>query len=378
MNTIDNEMLGATHDLSKLPVYKALITDEDEGIFVISLVDMPATEVNWMCFNKNEKRQTFKITNTEQHILSGVVMTADTPIYRVSPDGQEYYIMFTKDVIKKMAEKMLSDNTFNNIDIQHNGELLPDGQVKLVELFICDKNKGINPNYIDVPDGSLMANYKVYDENLWNEIKNGDLNGFSLEGYFTPDLIISKSQTELKKHNINNEKMNKVKEALRKLLISLGEIKTDKGILEYEDELVEGVDVKIDNEIAPDAEYVSDELIIVVKDGKVVEIKEKTVEDEKADETTEEVIEETKEEVTEEMPDVNNVEQDINELTKKIEEHEILLQELGKAVEELNKLVKELSETPVIEPIEEVFTKKVNNKTNNKAIEIASYLKDKK
>lgn len=373
MNTIDSKIFETTSDLNKLPVYKALITDEDEGIFVISLVDMPATEVNWMCFNKNEKRQTFKITNAEQHILSGVVMTADTPIYRVSPEGQEYYIMFTKDVIQKMAEKMLSDNTFNNIDIQHNGELLPEGQVKLVELFICDKNKGINPNYIDVPNGSLMANYKVYDENLWNEIKNGDLNGFSLEGYFTPDLITGKSQTELKKHNIYNEKMKKFKETLRKLLISLGEIKTDKGFLEYEDELVEGADVKIDNEIAPDAEYVSDELIIVVKDGKVVEIKEKTVEDKPADETTEEVIEETKEEVIEKDPEINPVEQDINELTKKIEEHDIILKELGKSVEELNKLVKELSNTPVIEPIEEVFTKKVNKKTN-KAIEIASYL----
>ena len=168
----------------KLPIYNALISDDNEGILVISLVDAPATETNWMCFKEQENIK-FSIVNEDEHILAGVVMVADKPIYRIAPDGTEYYIVFSKDVIKRMAEKMLDDNTFNNIDIQHDGNIIPRDKVKLVELFIADEAKGIKPNYLDVPDGSLLANYKIYDDELWNMAKSGVLNGFSLEGVFS-------------------------------------------------------------------------------------------------------------------------------------------------------------------------------------------------
>ena len=358
--------------MNDLLIYRALISDENEGILIISLVDMPATEVNWVCFSKNEQRQQFAIINEDEHILAGVVMIADTPIYRITPEGQEYYILFTKDVIKQMAEKMLSDNTFNNIDIEHNGKLLENGKVKLTELFISDKNRGITPNYVDVPDGSLMANYKIYDDGLWEEIKNGDLNGFSLEGIFSSVRVVHPiMKCDTKKQYID-KKMNKVKETLRKLLISLGEIETDKGVLVYEDELAEGIEVKIDDELAPDGEYISEEYIVVVKDGKVAELKEKIVEEEApVDETVEEVV--VEETPVEETPEINPVEEDLKKLAEMVEEHETILRDLSKAVEELDKLVKELIETPVAEPIEEEFTKNKTSKKTNKAAEIAAY-----
>ena len=68
----------------KLPIYNALISDENEGIFVISLVDAPATETNWMCFKEQENIK-FSIVNEDEHIFAGVVMVADKPIYRIAP-----------------------------------------------------------------------------------------------------------------------------------------------------------------------------------------------------------------------------------------------------------------------------------------------------
>ena len=66
----------------------------------------------------------------------------------------------------------------------HNGNVI--GSVNLVELFIKDSAKGIVPTYMeDVPDGSLMATYKVRDEEIWKAIKSGELNGFSLAGLFS-------------------------------------------------------------------------------------------------------------------------------------------------------------------------------------------------
>lgn len=358
----------------KLPTYNALISDDNEGIFVISLVDAPATETNWMCFKEQENIK-FSIVNEDEHILAGVVMVADKPIYRIAPDGTEYYIVFSKDVIKRMAEKMLDDNTFNNIDIQHDGNIIPRDKVKLVELFIADEEKGIKPNYLDVPDGSLLANYKIYDDELWNMAKSGVLNGFSLEGVF------STIRYEHNK-NIKHNKMSKIKEMLKSIIVQLGEVTTDKGILTYDGELAPGIEVKNEDGSKPaDGEYkVGEDKVIVLKDGYVDEIREieeemaeekpkdKPAEEKKADEKPQEkpADEKPKDEAD---PKPNEVE----ELKKLIDEHSTLLAELNDRLKALEDLVKELNETPAVEPIEQEYSK--HFKSKNRACEYANALR---
>lgn len=109
-------------------------------------------------------------------------MIPDHPIFRKDGD-REFYITFKADTIRLMAEKLLSDNNQNNVDIQHNGSLV-DG-VNLVELFIKDTSKGVNPIYLNnVPDGSLIGTYKVHNEAIWEAAKRGEIKGFSLTGMF--------------------------------------------------------------------------------------------------------------------------------------------------------------------------------------------------
>lgn len=352
-----------------LPTYNALISDDDEGILVISLVDAPATETNWMCFKEQENIK-FSIVNEDEHILAGVVMVADKPIYRIAPDGTEYYIVFSKDVIKRMAEKMLDDNTFNNIDIQHDGNIIPRDKVKLVELFIADEAKGIKPNYLDVPDGSLLANYKIYDDELWNMAKSGVLNGFSLEGVF------STIRYKYNK-NIKHNKMSKIKEMLKSILVQLGEVNTDKGTLTYDGDLAEGVEVKNEDGSKPtDGEYkIDDDKIIVVKDGYVEEIKE--VEEEMAEDKKED---KPADEKPQEKPDDEKPKEEedakpneVEELKKLVDEHATLLAELSDRIKALEDLVKELNETPAVEPIEQEYSK--HTKSKNRACEYANALR---
>lgn len=349
----------------KLPIYNALISDENEGIFVISLVDTPATETNWMCFKEQENIK-FSIVNEDEHILAGVVMVADKPIYRIAPDGTEYYIVFSKDVIKRMAEKMLDDNTFNNIDIQHDGNIIPRDKVKLVELFIADESKGIKPNYLDVPDGSLLANYKIYDDELWNMAKSGVLNGFSLEGVF------STIRYEHNK-NIKHTKMSKIKEMIKSILVQLGAVATDKGILTYDGELVTGIEVKNEDGSKPDdGEYkVEADKVIVVKDGYVEEIRE--IESEMAEEKPDEMPQEKPaDEMPQEKPDAKPNE--VEELKKMVDEQAALLTELSDRLKALEDLVKELNETPAVEPIEQEYSKQTT-KSKNRACEYANALR---
>ena len=355
-----------------LPTYSALISDESEGVFVISLVDAPATETNWMCFKEQENVK-FSVVNEDEHILAGVVMVADKPIYRIAPDGAEYYIVFSKDVIKRMAEKMLADNTFNNIDIQHDGNIIPRDKVKLVELFIADEAKGIKPNYLDVPDGSLLANYKIYDEQLWQMAKSGALNGFSLEGVFSTLRLPEQNKNTENTKNNKHTKMSKIKEMLKSILVQLGEVSTDKGILTYDGNLAPGVEVKNEDGSKPaDGEYkLEDGKVIVVKDGYVDEVRE--IEDEIIEEMAEE---KPQEKPAEEKPQEKPAEEkpnEVEELKKLVDEHAALLKELGDRLKALEDLVKELNETPAVEPIEQEFSKQIKHK--NRACEYANALR---
>lgn len=171
-----------------LPLYKAVIKDDNQGMGVISFVDEPATEINWIAFEKNEKPLAFSVENEDKHIVRGVVMTANQPIYRIGVSGFEYYIEYDAETIRYMAQKYFKDGFQNNVDTNHSFNL-EDG-VYLQEMFIKDTENGINPKgFENVNDGSLFAQFKVENEDIWSKIKDGTFNGFSLAGMFEVEPI---------------------------------------------------------------------------------------------------------------------------------------------------------------------------------------------
>lgn len=95
-------------------------------------------------------------------------------------------------------------------------------------------------------------------------------------------------------------KLSKVKLELQKMLLQFGSQATDKGTLEYAGESFEvGTEVYIEDEPAADGDYtLEDGTVIVVAEGRVVEIREPQPEET----PVEEVPQENAEEVTEETP----------------------------------------------------------------------------
>lgn len=183
--------------MNQLPTYEAIIENSTDGIFTISLVDMPAVESNFLYFKKEGEVLNFKVENEEQRLITGVIMRCNYPIYRNSRDGQGYYIQFSKETIEKMAEKMLMDNTHNTINLQHSHSNYVNN-VNLREIFIKNTAKGVNPKgFESIEDGSLFATYKVEDDNVWQSIKNGEFKGFSLEGVFTSYEVQMETEEQL-------------------------------------------------------------------------------------------------------------------------------------------------------------------------------------
>lgn len=180
--------------INGIPVYLASFLNPEEGIFDVSLVEDPAVQRDFVLFK--EDTMNFSIQNEEERIISGVVMLADTPIYRKSPTLGEYYIVFSKESLKYLAEKLFEEGRQNNISLDHNDELIKG--VTMLELFVKDSSKGIDPNYLsDITDGSLIASYKVNNEEVWKEIKEGTFKGFSISGLFTAEPVIDEKPDTL-------------------------------------------------------------------------------------------------------------------------------------------------------------------------------------
>ena len=162
-------------------VYYINIDDSEElGMYSVSLVDYPAVETSFLCFNEEKPKQLF-FSKEDEHIITGIALRADLPIYRVNQKtGEEYWVVFSKETIKKMIARYSKQGMMNNVDLQHDGNLV--SGVYMVESFIINDERGIRPKeFSDIEDGSWVVSYYVEDEALWEQIKNGnDLNGFSI------------------------------------------------------------------------------------------------------------------------------------------------------------------------------------------------------
>ena len=265
-----------------MQTFELTIEDMTDGIYYVSLVSDPAVCVGWQMYS-NGAKTLIRMSDEEQHLITGVVMIPDAKIYR--RDGvTEYYVYYSKETIRKMAEKMLREGTGNYNDTEHGG-ICVEG-ISLLEVFIKDAAKGIVPNGFEhLPDGTLFATYHVDSMSLWEDIRNCKYTGFSLEGFFTP------KDGDATKENIEDMTL---KERLSRLLATFGRTETADGVLTYkEDELAVGISVYADDELTPaaDGEYHTETSVITVADGKVASIEgtaeEETTEDEAVEEDAE-------------------------------------------------------------------------------------------
>ena len=189
-----------------MDVYKIDETKDIEMV-VNSFVSEPATEKEWLFFNR--KKQVLNFYDDEQQIVTSVVMLANTPIYR-NDDGYEYMLVFTAEAIEKMAYDYFSKNGFNKISINHDGSVI-EGSAILLESYFVDDNKKAPEKFGVLPKGTWIVSYKVVDEKIWDMIKNKKLRGFSIEVLADLKKLKLKYKNNKNKKDMENEKNKKQK-----------------------------------------------------------------------------------------------------------------------------------------------------------------------
>jgi hypothetical protein len=167
----------------KLPVYKLDINewDEETGIDFVSLVESPAIQKDFLAFSESQR---FAIQDEEKRIVTGAAMIADLPIYRRDDIRGEYYVVFDKESIFKIAKKWARSNKYDSVNAHHRTPIM-DG-VSLFESYIIDRERGVMPpkGFEEVADGSWFVSYLVDNEDVWQRVKKGEFKGFSVEGVF--------------------------------------------------------------------------------------------------------------------------------------------------------------------------------------------------
>lgn len=132
---------------------------------------------------KQIERMSFAIQEDEQ-IITGALMLADKPIYRNDENG-EYYVVFGKDTIKKIAQKFFTKGYQSNVNLMHDSGQRLDG-LTMFESWITDEKRGVKAmkGFEDVPEGSWFGSFKVNNPDVWQMVKEGKVKGFSVEGLF--------------------------------------------------------------------------------------------------------------------------------------------------------------------------------------------------
>lgn len=185
-----------------LPFYDFII-DENEDAVVMdfnSFVDNPAHGKRMIAFNKDQKIR-YSFNEDEQEVM-GVLISADTPIYRRDNTMGEFYGIFRKDVIKSIQHRIMRQGLIHNLNTDHNPKSVVKGAF-MTSIFQVDAKKGIQvPEPLkdqNLQDGSLIGIYKVTDAKVWSDIKSGKFTGFSIEAF------LDVKQANVKKANMSKQ-----------------------------------------------------------------------------------------------------------------------------------------------------------------------------
>ena len=195
--------------MSERKLVQLLIGDEQEGLPVeaISLVKFPAIEENFLFFSKGKNTRALSLAavDEDKRTLVGPALIPDKEIPRFDDEtGEEYDVYFSQDTVKKASELYMMHNRTNTHTFEHQS---PVEDVHVVESWLVedpemDKSKSYG---LSMTKGTWMVRVQVANDDMWQQVKDGEIRGFSIEGYFI-DSIERMNQKPLKAKAVSSER----------------------------------------------------------------------------------------------------------------------------------------------------------------------------
>ena len=191
--------------MDKMKIFDLVLSDEvlpngkkKYKVNFIAFTPDPAIEETWIAMAKETFDVKFEAIDEEKHIVIGPYMVADRPILRLHPKtGEPFLVKMTADTIEKIMFQIFDEGYQKNNNDNHTDKTL-DG-ITLYQSWIINRSLGITPptKWPDLTDGSAMGVWKVNNESVWKDIKDGKYTGPSIEGYLKLNEVKELTETEL-------------------------------------------------------------------------------------------------------------------------------------------------------------------------------------
>lgn len=243
----------------KLPLYEVTV---DSDVYAISLVDEPAIEVNYVHLKKDSKAKKVVFLEDEakeKHMVVGPVLIPDMPIYR-NQDGEEFYIQFSKESIERLAYNYIKQGyNMTSFTAQHQ---YPVNEVYIVESWLkTTENDKSNDLGFDCPIGTWFVGAKVNNVDVWEDIKDGKMNGFSVEAFVSldelklnkikrnenKDMAVQKKNIKAESVEITDSFWDKLKGILAD---ALNTTKVDEDVTDAVEEVADALDTEVPVDMA--------------------------------------------------------------------------------------------------------------------------------
>ena len=119
----------------------------------------------------------------------GPLLIPNKLILRLDEENKPYYVYFSEDTVRDIAEKAMREKLLDNVNLEHNPEASVDAHMTSSWIVESTENDKSNIYDMNVPVGTWMGEFKVEDDSVWQMIKDGVVKGFSIEGVFQNNIV---------------------------------------------------------------------------------------------------------------------------------------------------------------------------------------------
>jgi len=187
-DTIEECEIANANNYKKLKntkIVELVVSDDSEELTIdaISLVTSPAIEQDFVFFGKEKNNLTLAKIDEEKRMLVSPALIPNKQIFRYDANtDSDYYVYFSKETVRQASELYLKHNNHHKATYQHEDRV---SGVLTVESWIKEGDMDKSKLYgFDLPDGTWFVKMKIENDDMWAKIKEGELKGLSIEGYF--------------------------------------------------------------------------------------------------------------------------------------------------------------------------------------------------
>jgi len=195
--------------MEKKKIVKCVIDETGKlGVGAISLVEFPAIEENFVALSEVK----LAAVNKERRMLYGPALIPNKYIFRIDKNtGEEYYMYFDSETVEKCAHLYLKKNLQHNTTLEHEFSVMG---CPVVESWVIEGEQDKAYHFgLSAPVGSWVVGLNVTDDEIWNEVKEGNVKGFSIEGHFQ-EVAVSMSAV-----NVENELLSEIEKIISSVVI---------------------------------------------------------------------------------------------------------------------------------------------------------------